>query len=172
MPTIVQRVLIGLALIVLVFLFVKSVAVPSGSSSPTPAQPFADATMPVPTVVLTQIAGALLQPEVTPPADDAVWSQVVEVSGSESTRTQPFQLSGSTVKLHYNLALFEGNATALLFVFFVPEEQAPNQGGLPDVFAVAAGQGEKYLSRPPGSYILNVQAIGGSWTIDVDEVAS
>src|SRR3954451_4583164 len=121
MPTIVQRVLIGLALIVLVFLFVKSVAVPSGSSSPTPAQPFADATMPVPTVVLTQIAGALLQPEVTPPADDAVWSQVVEVSGSESTRTQPFQLSGSTVKLHYNLALFEGNATALLFVFFVPE---------------------------------------------------
>src|SRR5439155_4816993 len=140
----------------------KSLNVTPSADQPGPA---AGATIALPTdLIPTQVVGALLQRQAPTPDPDASWNPVLEVSGNESLRSSPFKLNGGTVKLHYNVTAAEGNATALLAVYLTPEGTPTNQGGIPDVFA-AVGDGEQLLARPPGSYILNSECVGGSWAV-------
>jgi hypothetical protein len=79
-------------------------------------------------------------------------------------------LSGGVVKLRYHLDVDPGNTVALLAIFLIPEGQAQGQGGgIPDALAAGPGDGERYLSRPAGSYQLNIQSFSGSWTVGIDE---
>jgi len=168
MPTLLQRVLVGVAVLIVGFLLVKSLNVgPSGTSTEAPP-PALNATAQA-IYYPTQIA-ALGQQIVPTPNPDAEWTPVVEVSGADSLRSSPFRLTSSVVRLRYKLDVSEGNSIAILAIFVVPDGQPADQSpGIPEVFAAGPGEGERLIGKDPGSYLLNVQVFGGSWTVTIDE---
>lgn len=166
MAAVLRTALVGVAVLIVGFLLVKSISVgPSGSSSPS-AQPQAQATaqasVPVPAELFAPT------PEVAP---DAQWTSVFTASGADSQRTASFRLSGGTVKLRYNLQLTGENAAGIFFAWVQPENQPAGQAGFPDLVRAIPDEGEQLLSKPAGPYVLNVQAFGCTWALEVDEAS-
>ncbi|HZT08294.1 MAG TPA: hypothetical protein VFC51_14815 [Chloroflexota bacterium] len=172
MPTLIQRALIVAVVVFLAILTIKSLtpSVPSSEPSSTAAgTPQASATLP-PLPFATDLAAQFSEQTVAPPGTDTQWTSRLELSGTDSQHSNPFKLSGNVVKLHYQLDMASGNQAALLFVFLQPADQPQGQATkFPDAFATSPGEGDKYLSRPPGDYVVNVQTFGATWSVTVDE---
>jgi hypothetical protein len=172
MSTPLRFALFGVALAAIGILLFQSFKVtpsaPSQSSAAAPTVSLANLP-PGAMVIPTQLAVALGQGTPATIDPNMTWAPVFEASGSESQKTQTFRVSSGTVKLNYRLDLSAGNQAGLLAVFMIPEGQSTDQGGLPDVIALAGVDDSKILTRPAGNYTLNVQALGGSWTIEVEE---
>jgi hypothetical protein len=168
MPTILRIALVGAAVVIVGFLLFKSINVtppgptPSPDSGTQPNIPITGPTPAFPPDLLPRTAEA-------PP--DADWTPVFTAAGSDNQRTAPFRLSGNAVRVRFNLQLVEGNAAGIFAAYVMSENQAAGQAGFPDIFVGVPSEGEQILNKPAGSYVLNVQAFGCTWTIDVEEAS-
>jgi hypothetical protein len=169
MSTPLRFAIFGVALAAIAVLLFKSFTVsPSAAPvAPTPSPANSLANLPAGAIAIpTQLAPAFTNPT---PDPNATWAPVFQASGDDNQKTPTFRVSSGTVKLSYRLDLTGENKAGLLVVYMLPEGQPSDQAGLPDVFSLAGVDDSKILSRPAGNYMLSVQALGGTWKVDVEE---
>src|ERR1051326_2517423 len=130
MSTMLQRVLIGAAILVVAFLLVKSLNIGSPSDASRTATAPVEGTLP-PGAFPTQLAG-LGQFNVPTPDPSLPWKPVFEATGTDSQLTTPFTLSGGTVRVRYKVDTASSESITLLAVFVLAEGQPPDQApGIP-----------------------------------------
>jgi hypothetical protein len=107
-------------------------------------------------------------PETAVAADDATWVEVTSVTGEGNLRTDPFELSGAPVRIRSTL----DGSIALLALFVVPAG-TEQPSGFPDLISTRIGEPDEIvLSKPAGSYQLEIQSFVGSWSIVVEQAES
>ena len=155
-------VLTGLALVAGVVIFKSAAPAPSAGGLPVLDERL--------TAQLGQQLAALQQiQEVAEPPGDVVWDGVFEVSGFANVRSGAFELTGKTARLRYSLESSESEVS-FLAVYVLADSPGSSSGiVIPDVITAGNGQGEKFIARPAGRYVLNVQSASGSWSIEVAE---
>jgi hypothetical protein len=168
MTTTVQRIIIVAVLVVAVLLVIRTFTPSMPAPAPqTPPGESAGGTSAVDVSQLRlppEIASLFPSGEAAPANPDATWVAVGEFKGEDTGRTPTFELNGNLTRVRYKI---EGEMP-VLFVFFVPAAQT-QASAFPDVISASQTEGEATLTKPAGSYYLTVQAIGGSWSVAVDE---
>src|SRR4051794_32404055 len=111
MSALVQRLLVGAAIVVVAFLLFKSFNVESPKTD-TPFTSFSDLATKMPPASANQTSQIVDVPtqfaifgdqNPATPDPDVPFTPVVELAGTSSQRTQSFRLSGGVVKLRYHL---------------------------------------------------------------------
>jgi hypothetical protein len=102
--------------------------------------------------------------QIPTPMPDATWAERTRLTGNGVARSEPFELTGGLVRLRYNL-----DEDVTLLALSLVRDSPDALGGFPDVMATRAGETERFVSRPPGTYRLVAQSVGGEWTAFVEE---
>jgi hypothetical protein len=168
MPKAYQRALLALGALIVAGLIIKGLL---PDQPPSSAPPVATTAVPID---LTALGLTNLGPLAGGPAPTARpganWAEVARLTGSSTepdlVRSDPFELSGGTVRLRYTI---EGGDVTMLAVFVIADTGPTSAGGIPDILSVSQTSGERLISRGPGRYYVNVQTVGGDWTVEIDE---
>jgi hypothetical protein len=101
------------------------------------------------------------------PAKAKQWTEVFTVKGSGLKKTASFTLSGAKARVKYK---YSTGDMGIFSFYVVPEgEDIMKTGGIPDVMIQQSEASETYITKDAGTYYLNINSSGGSWTITVEE---
>lgn len=101
------------------------------------------------------------------PAKVKQWTAVFKVKGSGLKKTASFTLSGAKARVKYK---YSTGIMGIFSFYVVPEgEDIMKTGGIPDVIIQQSEASETYITKEAGTYYLNINSSGGSWTITVEE---
>jgi hypothetical protein len=101
------------------------------------------------------------------PAKAKQWTEVFTVKGSGLKKTASFTLSGAKARVKYK---YTTGDMGIFSFYVVPEgEDIMKTGGIPDVMIQQSETSETYITKDAGTYYLNINSSGGSWTITVEE---
>jgi hypothetical protein len=154
-----QRVLLVVITVLLVIAAYRF-SLPGESGAPPAATD-----TPAPGDVATRIAELFQEPVPIPsPRPDATWTERTRLTGTGVSRSDPFELTGGLVRLRYVL-----NEEVTILALSLVRDCPQNPGVFPDVMAAQAGETERLVTRPPGTYCLLAQSAGGEWTAFVEE---
>ena len=97
------------------------------------------------------------------------WTQVFSLKGSGSKKSAVFQLTGAPARAKYK---FTAGDFGLFSYYIVPEGQdVMRTGGIPEVMTQQSEESESSIHKPAGSYYLNMNSSGGTWTIVIEEAS-
>lgn len=95
------------------------------------------------------------------------WVEVATLSGTAQKQGDTFELEGGKARIRYD---FDADSFGVLAVYVVDEgDSLQESGGFPVVSCSESCSDESLLRQPAGSYYLDVNASGGSWTVVIEE---